>query len=237
MVPGSHEAPMRAAARRVVGRATPGASGHDAGMAAGAAPRDLRRALLAAAEEEIAEAGVGSVSLRAIARRAGVSHQTPGHLFRDRAGLFTAVAQAGYDALADALAAGRDAAGPDDARARLTGVGVAYVRFALERGALFSVISRPELGTLDDAGLAASRARPFAVLDDAVQGAVAAGWGGGAEPRALALLCWSTVHGLATLARDGILAIDAPEATPEELATVISATLVGALATDGAPRG
>jgi AcrR family transcriptional regulator len=206
-------------------------------MAAGSAPRDLRRALLTAAEEEIAESGVGSISLRAIARRAGVSHQTPGHLFRDRAGLFTAVARAGYDGLADALAAGRDAAGQADALARLTGVGVAYVRFALDRGALFSVISRPELGTLDDPGLAASRARPFAVLDGAVRDAVAAGWGGGAEPRALALLCWSTVHGLATLARDGILAIDAPEATPEELAVLLTATLAGVLAADGAPRG
>jgi AcrR family transcriptional regulator len=192
------------------------------------APRDLRAVLLRAAEDELAAVGVGAISLRAIARRAGVSHQAPGHVFRDRAGLFTAVAQAGYDALADELAAGRDAAvgGPP---ARLTGVGVAYVRFALERGALFSVLTRPELSNLDDPALAESRGRPFRVLHDAVEAATETGWGRGAEPRTLALLCWSTVHGLATLARDGILALDAPEAAPEQLADLLSRTLVGAL--------
>ncbi|MDO9407971.1 TetR/AcrR family transcriptional regulator [Patulibacter sp.] len=208
-------------------------------MAAPPAPRDLRAQLLRAAEDEIAEVGLAALSLRAIARRAGVSHQTPGHIFRDRAGLFTAVAQTGYDALAEALQAGHDGVPGDDAPARLTGVGVAYVRFALERGALFAILTRPELSNLDDPGLAASRARPFRVLHDAVEDAVAGGWGGGAEPRALALLCWSTVHGLATLARDGILAIDVPEATPEELATLLSSTLVAAMgdASQGAPAG
>lgn len=192
-------------------------------------PRDLRATLVQAAEDELSAVGVGAVSLRAIARRAGVSHQAPGHVFRDRAGLFTAVAQTGYDALADALRAGRDSASIGDAPARLTGVGVAYVRFALERGALFAVISRPELSNLDDPDLVVSRARPFRVLHEAVLAATATGWGAGAEPRTLALLCWSTVHGLATLARDGILAIDASEATPEELTTLVSSTLVEAL--------
>jgi len=208
-------------------------------MAPGPAPRDLRTALLRAAEEEIAAVGVGAVSLRAIARRAEVSHQTPGHLFRDRAGLFTAVARSGYDALADALESGRDEAPPGDPRAGLTGVGVAYVRFALTRDALFSVISRPELGNLEDPDLAASRARPLRVLHDAVGAAAATGWGGGAATETLALLCWSTVHGLATLARDGILAVDAPGTTPEELATLLSTTLVAALETGGpaAPAG
>jgi AcrR family transcriptional regulator len=184
---------------------------------------------LRAAEEEVAAVGVGAVSLRAIARRAGVSHQAPGHVFRDRAGLFTAVAQTGYDALADALQAGYDGVHGDPPD-RLTGIGVAYVRFALSRGALFSILSRPELSNLEDPALTESRARPLAVLHDAVCAATATGWGGGAEPRTLALLCWSTVHGLATMARDGLLAIDAPGAAPEELARVLSTTMVDALA-------
>jgi AcrR family transcriptional regulator len=204
-------------------------------MAGPDAPRDLRATLVQAAEDEIAAVGVGAVSLRAIARRAGVSHQAPGHVFRDRAGLFTAVAQVGYDALADALQAGHDAVAADDPPARLTGVGVSYVRFALDRSALFAVLTRPELCNLEDPALAASRARPFQVLHDAVRTATRTGWGDGADPRTLALLCWSTVHGLATLARDGILAIDAPEGTPEELATLLSTTLVGAMRSTSVP--
>lgn len=209
--------------------AAPSRSRHHGLMAVAPAPRDLRAALLRAAEDELTEVGIGAVSLRAIARRAGVSHQTPGHLFRDRAGLFTAVAQRAYDELTEALQAGHDGVPGDDAPAKLTGVGVAYVRFALERGALFAILSRPELSNLDDPDLVASRARPLDVLHDAVERAVASGWGGGVEPRTLALMCWSTVHGLATLARDGILAIDVPEATPEELATLLSTTLVRAI--------
>src|SRR5689334_10951829 len=52
---------------------------------------DLRRALLAAAVKMIAEAGPGALSLRALARRIGVSHAAPAHHFSDKAGLLTAV--------------------------------------------------------------------------------------------------------------------------------------------------
>ncbi|MGE4425820.1 MAG: TetR/AcrR family transcriptional regulator [Solirubrobacteraceae bacterium] len=192
---------------------------------------DLRATLLRAAEEEIAQVGVGAVSLRAIARRAGVSHQAPGHVFRDSAGLFTAVAGVGYDALSTALE--RERAQADDPRAGLIAVGTAYVRFACRHDALFSVIVRPELWDPTDPRLAASRARAFAVLDDAVAEACAAGWGGGVDQRTLALLCWSSVHGLASLARDGVLAIEVPEATPEQLADLLSTTLIDGLATGG----
>ncbi|MGE4426391.1 MAG: TetR/AcrR family transcriptional regulator [Solirubrobacteraceae bacterium] len=205
-------------------------------MAARPPSGDLREALVRAAEEELEAVGVGAVSLRAIARRAGVSHQAPGHVFRDRAGLFTAVAQEGYAALADALRSGYDAAGGADPITRLGGIGTAYVRFALERGAMFAVLTRPELLNLDDPALVAARARPFDVLDRGVRAAADDGWGDGRDPRTLALLCWTTMHGLATLARDGILAIDVPEAGPDELAALLSATLVDALRPGGATR-
>ena len=65
---------------------------------------DLRRALLAAALDVIATDGPAALSLRDLARRAGVSHAAPAHHFRDRTGLLTAVAVEGYGMLADALA-------------------------------------------------------------------------------------------------------------------------------------
>ena len=54
---------------------------------------DLKMALLRAAEAELAENGIESFSLRAVAKRAGVSHGAPAHHFKDAKGLLTALAQ------------------------------------------------------------------------------------------------------------------------------------------------
>ena len=64
---------------------------------------DLRRVLLDTAVELITERGTDAVSLRELARRAGVSHAAPAHHFTDKAGLFTALAVEGYGMLADSF--------------------------------------------------------------------------------------------------------------------------------------
>ncbi|MYW35224.1 helix-turn-helix domain-containing protein, partial [Streptomyces sp. SID2119] len=56
---------------------------------------DLRRAILSAALDAIAAEGPAALSLRDLARRAGVSHAAPAHHFKDRTGLLTAVATEG----------------------------------------------------------------------------------------------------------------------------------------------
>jgi AcrR family transcriptional regulator len=186
-------------------------------------PSDLRRTLVDAAQAEVAATGIGAVSLRAIARRAGVSHQAPGHVFRDRAGLFTALAERAYAELADALEAGR-ASGADPAGA-LSGCGIAYVAFAQEHAAYFSVLVRPELWNADDPGLEAARARAWAVLERCVADAQDAGWATAVDRRTMMLLCISTVHGLASLARDGVLAVDEPGSTTDEVARRVTRAL------------
>ena len=65
----------------------------------------LRQAILAAAIDALTESGPARLSLRELARRAGVSHAAPAHHFGDKAGLLTAVAAQGYTLLADALTA------------------------------------------------------------------------------------------------------------------------------------
>src|SRR3954465_7674531 len=101
---------------------------------------DLRRAVLDAALEVIADAGPGAISLRDLARRAGVSHAAPAHHFKDKAGLLTAIAVEGNELLADSLT---DAL--DEERTGLIDLGVRYVRFALEHPAHFEVMYRPDL--------------------------------------------------------------------------------------------
>ena len=149
---------------------------------------DLRRALLAAAIEVLDEQGPAALSLRDLARRAGVSHAAPAHHFGDRTGLLTAVAAEGYELLADELRGAADAG--------FLEVGVAYVRFAVAHRAHFSVMFRPELLRTEDAALLAARAVTADLL-----------YGSGGDRRAVeaGVAAWSIVHGFATLWLDGAL--------------------------------
>ena len=151
---------------------------------------DLRRVLLSTAAEAIAESGPAALSLRELARRAGVSHAAPAHHFGDKAGLLTALATQGFDLLADALRQ----AGDD-----LLDTGVAYVGFAVRHRAHFDVMFRPELYRADDPELVAARARSGEVLREGVARHT------GREPDADALAAWSIVHGFATLRLSGAL--------------------------------
>jgi AcrR family transcriptional regulator len=151
---------------------------------------DLRQTLLAAAVDAIAQSGPARLSLRELARRAGVSHAAPAHHFGDKAGLLTAVAAEGYHLLADALPAAQQAGDFLD-------TGVAYVRFAVDHRAHFEVMYRPDLYQPDDPAVAAGRRRAA----DALYGGV----GTVTDTRddsgiALAgAAAWCLVHGFATL--------------------------------------
>ncbi|MFE9688868.1 TetR/AcrR family transcriptional regulator [Micromonospora sp. NPDC005806] len=153
---------------------------------------DLRRALLDAAGQVIGESGPAALSLRDLARRAGVSHAAPAHHFGDKAGLLTALAVEGFDLLAAAL----DRAGGD-----LLEAGVAYVRFAVAHRAHFEVMFTPGLYRADDPAVVAARTRAGAVL----RGGVAALPGPSGESDRDALAAWSIVHGFATLWLAGAL--------------------------------
>ncbi|MEU4550969.1 TetR/AcrR family transcriptional regulator [Micromonospora violae] len=149
---------------------------------------DLRRALLTAALEAVEEVGPGALSLRDLARRAGVSHAAPAHHFGDKAGLLAALAAQGFDLLAQALTAAGD---------NLLEAGVAYVDFAVTRRAYFEVMFRPELYRPDDAELVAAQGRAAAALRSGV--ATLPTGGEPADTARDALAAWSIAHGFATL--------------------------------------
>lgn len=120
---------------------------------------DLRMALLAAGEAELAERGMEAFSLRQVARRAGVSHAAPAHHFGDARGLLTALAAEGFRQFLQAQAA-REAMAPPSPRDQLMAAGLGYVDFALARPALFRLMfgsDRPDpaSGELQVAGQAA----------------------------------------------------------------------------------
>ena len=151
---------------------------------------DLPRALLEAAVEAIEEVGPAALSLRDLARRAGVSHAAPAHHFGDKAGLLTAVAADGFRRLAATLRDTYEATGG------FLEVGVAYVRFAVTHRAHFEVMFRPELYRTEDPELVQARDAARAMLYPPAAEVTDSPDGG--DVRA-GVAAWSLVHGLATL--------------------------------------
>src|SRR5271168_1175007 len=100
---------------------------------------NLRTALLAQAARTVRECGVQAVSLRELAREAGVSHGAPRRHFPDRQALLDALAQAGFKRLGAELRGAFDRAG-EDFEARLHATATAYVHFATRDAALLELM-------------------------------------------------------------------------------------------------
>ena len=170
-------------------------------MVSGAGASSGRELLTEAVLAELTSSthGLAAVSLRAIARRAGLSHNAATHHFGDRTGLLTAVAVVGFRRLTTALSAAADesATGED----RLAGLGRAYLDFGLSEPNLLELMFRPDLLRRDDSELQAAEQAAFGALEDAMRGD---GRPPG-EPADLAMVAWAFVHGLAGLARYGAL--------------------------------
>jgi AcrR family transcriptional regulator len=176
---------------------------------------DLRAACLRAALELLEEEG-GGLSLRAVARRAGVSPTAPYRHFADREALVSAVAAAGYRELAECLAEAHPApVTPAD----LAAVAVAYVRFALAHPALFRVMfSEPCDPGNDERG--AATAAISAYVNALVRRAFP---GTGTDFDALATAVWALVHGLAFLHLDGKLDASTQEAVADQVRAAVDA--------------
>lgn len=192
---------------------------------------DLRRALLEASIQLILERGLDALSLREVARRAGVSPAAPYHHFATRQELLAALAIDGFALLARAMAGARDAAAGRSAVQRFCATGEAYVRFALAHPAHFRLMFRPSLsGQLP---LDGPPKQAFDILlggaaelleDPALRAHI--------DRRGLVLLAWSQVHGAAELLLDGPLAHDAHglDAPPEVVPALVTGAFGGMLA-------
>lgn len=157
----------------------------------------LREAAIEAAVAEVERVGAAGVSMREIARRAGVTHAALAYQFGDKAGLFTAVATEGFRLAAAAI--GPAATGPE---AFLKG-GMAYVMFALTHPGHYEVMFRPDLYGEDDPQLMEARDGAFALLYDSARTSVAAP--PTQDVTGVVVAGWSMSHGLATLWRTGNL--------------------------------
>lgn len=185
---------------------------------------DLAAALESAAESLLAERGSTALSLREVARRAGVSHNAPYHHFADRHALLQRLGIRHMTRLVEAQRAAGE--GESDARASFVAMGAAYVEYAHRHPHGFAVIFDPEVCVPGQTGpemtaliaenealIAAAIGRIAPAIDaDALQAAVVGAWG--------------AAHGLAQLVAAGHVPIDAVQPAFEAY-LAIGATLTG----------
>jgi AcrR family transcriptional regulator len=163
---------------------------------------NLRPTLISAGLELLEVEGVDALTLRAVARRAGVSHAAPYNHFADRQALLAAVATAGFEQLGASIAAA--AAGVTAPRERLRALARGYLAFAATHPGLYRLMfgneirdraARPELVVADDAIAGAAREATAACLALSARRPVATETASAAG--------WALVHGLARLLIDG----------------------------------
>ena len=185
---------------------------------------DLRAACVRAARELLEEdgAGAGGLSLRAVARRAGVSPTAPYRHYTDREALVSAVAAEGYRELADCLAAAHPAPATQE---ELSAVAVAYVRFALDHPGLFRLMFAEPCDPADPERTAATAA-VSAYVDGLVRGAFPS-----VASEALSTAVWALVHGLAFLHLDGKFDASDPDAVQSRVQAAVHALFAAAAAT------
>ena len=152
---------------------------------------DLRRSALVRVRERINADGPGAVTVRGIAAEVGVTHTAIGSAFGSRKGLLTALAIEGFKELASRL----EAAGPSG----LLQLGMAYVRFGLERPADFAVMFDADLVEVTEEFRVASD-RTWAMLGTGVREV------GADDDSDAAIAAWGLVHGIVTLHNSGALA-------------------------------
>lgn len=153
---------------------------------------DLRNALLDAARAILEEESLGALSLRAVARRAGVSHAAPYRHFPNHEALLVELASEGFAELraeiAEAVTAHAEKAD------RISNVGAAYMRFVARRPALARLMFGPQLPNRE----------AFPSLAESADG-IGDEVGKALGDSTLGLAVWAAVHGLAMLVLENVI--------------------------------
>jgi AcrR family transcriptional regulator len=197
---------------------------------------DLKNALMDTALEQISRNGVRALSLRDVARRAGVSHTASYRHFSSKESLLAAIAEQGFRRLSAAM---RAAILPhaDDPVAALQASGVAYVEFGVSYPEHLSVMFSVQIAQENYPGLAEISEEAYGLLTSIVRDGLQAGGLRGTDERTITLATWSIVHGLAQLITGGRLQTkDMPPLAIREMALAVTTLLHEGIAVSPARR-
>ena len=155
---------------------------------------NLREHLLLAGEQALADLPLAEVSLREIARRAGVSHAAPKHYFPSINDLLGEIAARGFAKFVAALAHAADHAPEQAPTARLLAMGWAYFRFAETHPAVYGLMFGQFENMSMTPALTSAAYEAWSQLENAVAAIT-----GPARAATGAVHVWSSVHGLSVL--------------------------------------
>lgn len=179
---------------------------------------NLRQTLLKSAAAAIEEGGIEALSLRQLARKAGVSHAAPGRHFRDKQALLDALAEDGFHRLADELAViiEQPPQSVEQAHEQFGKLTRCYIDFSQTQPTLlalmFGMKHAPDARTeLLEAGHASMDITRAAVENMQAVGAIRVG-----DPSRIAQVIFACVHGVATLISAGFVDPDAYETLIED---------------------
>ena len=151
-------------------------------------PTDLRQKVLDASLALIEEGGLDRLSMREVARKAGVSHQAPYHYFADREAILAGIASDGFGMLQQELARSLDKQGASP-KSAIEAVARTYVNFALRYPGYFRVMFRSDAVPIEDHPEALHNAdAAFGELVQAIDRSFASEAGRGATHSSLCLL-------------------------------------------------
>ena len=153
---------------------------------------DLRNGLLEAARAILEEESLAALTLRAVARRAGVSHAAPYRHFPNHEALLAELSTEGFDELREAIAEAAKSSGSE--ADRVATIGAAYMRFVAQRPALARLMFGGQLPNRDQFPALGLKA-------DAIGEEI----GSALHDQALGLAVWSAVHGLAMLVLENVI--------------------------------
>ncbi|MFG3308239.1 TetR/AcrR family transcriptional regulator [Streptomyces wuyuanensis] len=165
----------------------------------------LRARLVDAGVDLVTKDGMQALSLREIARRAGVSHGAPRRYFPTHLALLSAIARRGFQDLAARATGVVAAAGhEDDPRAQLALFGRVYLDFARTDRGMYDLMFRHDLLESNEPGLRETSLPLYRTLVDIVGRARAesganGGDGPGSDPVVVAGALWANLHGIAQL--------------------------------------
>lgn len=187
---------------------------------------DLRRSLIEAALAQIGEGRVADLSLRGLARRAGVSPGAPYHHFKNKGELLCELATEGFTLMQlemdRQVAALPSVARPMD---ELNAIGCAYIVFAASNPAHFKVMfERSDTSPEEHPAMHEAADACFSRVLDAVRRTKRLN-ASGEQVRNIALTLWFAVHGAARLWVDGPLRRRLPDATTETVSAIVSDTM------------
>lgn len=166
---------------------------------------DLRRALIDATVDLLDETTIEGLSLRQVAKKAGVSHAAPYRHFEDKEALLAVVAEEGFLDFVSYLKQAV-AAFPDDPLQQFSASGQAYVRYALEHPTHYRLMfAEFSLSNSQYEPLIRASNHSFEVLVGIIQLGQQQGVFRQGDPQLMAVAAWTQVHGMAMLLLSGRL--------------------------------